>query len=100
RDVGISLTGEKSSVEVPAGTELVLKARTDKALQEGGVRFVPREGFPAFTAPIEQPDDHTFVTRLGKVTRPFDMVFEFIDTDKVKNQRHVIVRPVPDMRPE
>ncbi|HEV3258537.1 MAG TPA: hypothetical protein VG013_16795, partial [Gemmataceae bacterium] len=100
RDVGISLTGEKSSVEVPAGTELVLKAKTDKAIQDGGVHFADRPGFPAVKATIEQPDDHTFVTQLGKVTQAIDMVFEFTDTDKVSNQRHVIVKPVPDMRPE
>lgn len=99
-DVGISLTGDKSVVEVPAGTNLVVRAATDKSLAPNGVRFIKREGTWPVPSTIEQQDDHNFQTRFDHVTAPLDLTFEFTDTDGVHNERQVIIKPLPDLPPE
>jgi hypothetical protein len=101
-DRTVSLTGEKSSIQVPAGTDLAIKAKTDKALQlPGGVRFKPhKDGAPKVEADIEQVDENNFQVRFANVTAPIEFLFEFTDTDKVTGKRHVEVKPIHDTPPE
>jgi hypothetical protein len=98
----VSLTGEKSSILVPAGTDLVIMGKTDKALKSGGVRFLPyKPGGPEVQFPaIEQQDDHNFQVKFANVTALADFYFEFTDTDNVLGKRHVEVKPVHDTAPE
>lgn len=100
RNVGISLTGEKSVVEIPSGSNLVLRASSDKALANNGVRLATHEGAKPILAEIRQLDEHTFETHFGDVTAAIDLTFEFTDTDGVKNDREVVVKPAPDLPPE
>lgn len=101
RGLPVSLTGERSSVDLPAGTDVVLTARTDKPLRErDGVRAVPAQGAEPVDVPLEQVDATTFRTRFRNLTRPVDVVFEFTDADGVGGQRHVVLKPVPDLPPE
>jgi hypothetical protein len=101
RDQEVSLTGESSRFEVPAGTDVVLTAQTDKKLKSGGVRFLPpRKGMADIKVPIEQPDDQTFRVRFTNVTAPIDFVFEFADTDNVPGSRHIAIKPMEDQIPD
>jgi hypothetical protein len=101
RDVPVSLTGDASRFDVPAGTDVLLKARTDKALQTpGGVRVKPRPGSAPVAAPVEQLDAHAFQVRFPNVKAAIDLVFELTDTDDVHGARHVIINPVEDLTPE
>jgi hypothetical protein len=97
----ISLTGEKSSVEVPAGTDVVLTAKATKELrQPGGVEFDTSKRLGVPPGPITQTDANTFETRFTNVTTPIDLVFRFTDTDGVVGTREVVIRPVPDLPPD
>lgn len=101
RDVPVSLTGDTSRFEVPAGTDVVLKARTDKELRRpDGVRNKPRPGSAAPPEPVEQIDEHQFQIRLPGVKAVIDLTFEITDTDNVTGQRRVIVTPAEDLPPE
>jgi hypothetical protein len=98
----VSLTGEKSTVQVPAGTDLVLTGRTDKPLKaDGGVRLVPyKAGAPPIPLEVDRLDLQTFALRIPSVNTALDFVFEFTDTDQVTGRRHVEVRPAHDAAPE
>jgi hypothetical protein len=101
RDQEVSLTGDSSRFEVPAGTDVVLTAQTDKKLKPGGVRILPpRKGMAEVKVPIEQPDDQTFRVRFINVTAPIDFIFEFSDTDSVPGQRHIAIKPMEDQIPD
>ena len=101
RDQEVSLTGDSSRFEVPAGTDVVLTAQTDKRLKTGGVRFLPpRKGMAEVNVPIEQPDDQTFRVRFANVTAPLDFLFEFTDTDNVPGVRHITIKPMEDQIPD
>jgi hypothetical protein len=101
RNLPVSLSGSTSRIDVPAGTDVVLLARTDKPLRSpAGVRALPREGSAPVKVPITQPDDFSFQVRFANVTAPIDLVFEFTDTDNVLGLRHVFLRPVEDTAPE
>ena len=97
----VSLMGEKSTIQVPAGANLLLRARTDKPLVDGGVRFVPHKpAAPEIKGTIEQTDAQAFQTRFTSVTAPIEFAFEFTDTDHVRGRRHVEIKPVHDTPPE
>jgi hypothetical protein len=98
----VSLTAETSRIDVPAGTDLVLTARVDKALRTpGGVRLSPpRKGAPEVAAVVEQPDEHTFRTRLPRVHAAVEFIYEFTDSDGVGGTRHISIRPIEDLPPE
>jgi hypothetical protein len=101
RDQEVSLTGESSRFEVPAGTDVVLTAQTDKKLKPDRVRFLPpRKGMAEVKVPIEQPDDQTFRVRFANVTTPIDFLFEFTDTDNVPGSRHIAIKPMEDQAPD
>jgi hypothetical protein len=100
-DQEVSLTGDTSRFEVPAGTDVLLIAQTDKYLKPDGVRFLPpRKGVPEVKEPIEMLDSQTFQVRFPNVTTPLDFIFEFRDTDNVAGSRHVVIKPMEDQAPE
>jgi hypothetical protein len=100
-DQEISLTGDTSRFEVPAGTDVVLTAQTDKYLNPDAIRFLPpRKGVAEVKAPIEILDGQTFQVRFPNVTTPIDFIFEFRDTDNVAGTRHVVIKPMEDQPPE
>ena len=97
----ISLTGEKSSIQVPAGTDLVVHARTDKPLKiPGGVRLTPFKGNVEINAPLEQIDEHTFRVIFNHVMTASDFYLEFTDTDNVVGKRRLEIKPIHDTVPE
>jgi hypothetical protein len=96
-----SLTGDTSRIDVPAGTDVVVTATTDKPLQIPGVRILPgRKGAPAVAVPVEQPDATTFQIRLTNVTTAADILFEFTDTDQVLGRRRIVLKAIEDAPPE
>jgi hypothetical protein len=101
RNRAVSLTGERSSVEVPAGTDLVLKGVSDKDLQNpGGIRIVPQKGSASSDLPVEQVDNHAFHIAFRDLKQPVDLLLELRDTDNVTGQRHVVIKPTADQPPE
>jgi hypothetical protein len=98
----VSLTGEKSSIQVPVGTDLVVMAKVDKPLQENGIHFRPyKPGAGPFDfPPIELLDDNSFQARFSNVTTLIDFFFEFVDSDNVVGRRHVEIKPIYDTPPE
>lgn len=100
-DLEVSLTGDTSRFEVPAGTDVLLTAQTDKYLKPDAVRFLPpRKGVAEVKEPIEMLDGQTFQVRFPNVTAPIDFLFEFRDTDNVAGSRHIIIKPMEDQPPE
>ena len=90
-------SGNASHIDVPAGTRLVLRAKTDKRLRTpDGVRLKT----PADGVTLTQPGDETFQVACDNVTTPLDLTLEFTDTDGVIGQRQVIVRPLDDLPPD
>ncbi|HLN27627.1 MAG TPA: hypothetical protein VK395_07765 [Gemmataceae bacterium] len=99
--VPISLSGNASRIEIPAGTNITLKGKTDKALQvPNGVRLRAREGNAAIKAQVRQADPQSFEVRFENVTAPIDFVFEFTDTDNVIGSRPVVIKPIDDTPPD
>jgi hypothetical protein len=103
--VPVSITGESSSIQVPLGTSVQLKARADRPLR-GGIRLAApsqREESGSVTpaAPVRLFDDaQTFETRFGAVARTIEFDFEFNDRDNVKGRRRILIKPIDDRPPE
>lgn len=100
RHRAVSLTGERSTIEVPVGTHLLLTGVSDKPLQlPGGVRLVLPQAAPV-PAAAQQLDARTFQVAFVAIKDPLEFMFELHDTDGVSGQRRVLIRPVPDQPPE
>lgn len=113
RDLPVSLSGSASRIDVPAGTRLVLRAKTDKPLQTDGVRLkgttiAELEALPADkraaatarTVALEQTGEQAFEIVCPNVNKALDFIIEVTDTDGVLGQRQVIVKPIEDLPPE
>lgn len=98
----VTLTGDTSRIDVPAGTDVTLTAKADKPLHRplGVTLAPPRKGAAVPQVPVAQPDEHTFRVRFERVREPLDFVFAYLDTDGVEGRRHVVIRPVDDLPPE
>jgi hypothetical protein len=100
-DLPVSLSGSASHIDVPAGTNVVLRGKTDKLLRmEEGVRIRPREGSAPIQAPVRQADAQSFEVRFDNIRTPLDFVLELTDTDNVVGLRPVIIKPLDDTPPE
>lgn len=98
KDLPVSLGGPASRIDVPAGSDVVLKARTDKPLRvPGGVRL---KDAPNSHVPIVQPDEYSFQVDFKSVGTPLEFAFEFTDTDNVLSLRQVVLKPMEDLAPE
>src|SRR5262249_38978074 len=95
------LASSVSRVDVAAGTNVVLRGKTDKRLRDAGaIRMRPREGSALIQSPITAKNAQSFEVRFDNVLAALDFVFEFTDTDDVVGQRHVMIKPMEDMPPE
>lgn len=94
----ISLTGDVSRINVPAGTDFLLTARTTKDLAIPGVTIKPVQGIDKLQ--VDQPDARSFQARFNNVVAPIDFIFEFLDTDGVIGLRHIRIEPIEDPAPE
>jgi hypothetical protein len=123
RDV-LQAGSETSRIDVPAGTDVVLTAKSDKELKEAflkaaktvdEVRLVadlPDGGRGVVTVKQAKageqiqrglellPDHKGFRLELPDVRRDLVFDFEFTDTDGVKAKRKVVVKPQDDTAPE
>src|SRR5262249_19054575 len=102
----VSVTGgDTSRIDpVPAGSNLVLTAKTDKELKEV-VIDEPRKGVAAVKGEVKLIDKRTFQVRFDDVRptpeRPaYDFYFRFVDSDGVKGERHILIRPKDDTVPD
>jgi hypothetical protein len=97
----VSLASSVSRIDVDAGTNVVLRGRTDKLLRDAdGIHMRPREGSAPIHSPLTVPDAQSFEVRFDNIMAPLDFVFEFTDTDNVIGQRHVIIKPREDAPPD
>ena len=100
----ISLTGELSNVDVPYGTDLVLRAETDRKLRSGLQITVPVVHDAGSAVPTEAvrlgDDGKSFYLPCKNVTRTLDFTVEFSDEDNVRGKRHVRIKPIEDLPPK
>jgi hypothetical protein len=123
RDV-LQAGSETSRIDVPAGTDVALTAKSDKELKEaflkaaktvdevrlvadlpGGGRGVVAVKQAKAGEQIQRglellPDHKGFRLELPDVRRDLVFDFEFTDTDGVKGKRKVVVKPQDDTAPE
>jgi hypothetical protein len=103
-DYTVSITGELSTIDVPIGTDLVVRAQTDRKLRRP-VRIKPpatRDAgalVPELESVLVGDDEQSFTVAFQDVKRTYDFLFEFHDEDNVRGQRHVRIRPVDDLPP-
>ncbi len=103
RDYTVSITGELSTIDVPLGTSLVVRAQTDRKLRAPVRMKAP----PARDAGVIVPDQtvqlgsdgQSFTVDFTNVVRTLDFIFEFTDEDNVRGRRHIRIRPVDDLPP-
>jgi hypothetical protein len=99
--------GDTSRIDdLPAGTDLVLTAEADKDLRQVAIA-PPRKGMEALhvEAEVKLLGPRTFQVRFDNVRataeRPqYDFSFEFEDTDGVRGQRHMVIKPSEDAVPD
>jgi hypothetical protein len=107
RNLDVSLFGgDVSRIELPAGSDIVLTATTDKELQPDGVRVLspedkkPLPGVNVEVAPNSEGLYKIITTRFNNVRSEIKFFFEFVDTDNVVGRRQVAIRPQEDLPPE
>jgi len=105
-DVPISVTGDMSTIDVPYGAGLTVKARMDRPLKEE-IRIRPpagtlkEAGSLVPNVPVERAADGAgYSACFGDVTRTLDFLVEYEDEDGVKGKRRFRIRPVDDQPPE
>jgi len=96
----ITLTGDTSRIDVPAGTDLVLTCKVDKEL-ERGVSLVPaRPNEPLPAIAVNYLDSRSFSLSFKNLTALVDFNVRMTDTDGVAGGRHLIIKSVEDSPPE
>lgn len=119
KDQPISLTGDRSRFDIPAGTDFVIRGKSDKELVE--VKLLPMGAPAAATTPgapaagaggsLEKPitlkvvDGHSFeyafkAENNTAITKQTDFEIFLRDTDNVTSTRHVQVVVKDDRPPE
>lgn len=104
----LSLTGDRSVFTVPAGTELVLTAATDKPLHSAVMKpkigvlpgAVPGSADPV-PIPLRDTGDGFAVEFKGnhRLTATTEFEFEFADHDGVRSRRQIMIQVVDDAEP-
>ena len=97
--------GDASTIQVPLGTNMVVRARTDRPLKDGiRLRAPAQADDRSATVPnvpvVLAPDGRHFSIALNNVVRPHEFVLEFNDLDNVKGRRRLRIQPVDDRPPE
>jgi hypothetical protein len=107
---GLSVTlhgGEMARVDLPAGSDIVLRATSDKELQANGVRilsFDDKKPMPGASATVFKDEEDgrltKFETRFNNVRSELRLTLEFLDTDNVIGRRDVTIKPMEDLPPD
>jgi hypothetical protein len=105
KHVSVSITGEITSISVPVGSSLQLRARVDRPLKPGVHLEAPsKRRIPGSITPnaevVLDGDGLNFGTGFGNITQPIEFEFQFLDRDGVKGRRHVVIEPVDDHAPQ
>jgi hypothetical protein len=107
RNLTVSLYGgDTSRIDLPAGSDVVLTATTDKELEPDGVRVLSIEDkrpLPGIDVQVSANDEgrfKVFTTHFHDVRKEIKFVFEFLDTDHVIGRRQVAIKPQEDLPPE
>jgi hypothetical protein len=96
----VSTGGDTSRIEsLPAGSNLVVIGKSTKELKEVAIDE-PRKGAAAVKGDVQLIDPYTFQVRFDNVQTAFDFYFRFVDTENVKGERHVIIKPARDVPPD
>jgi hypothetical protein len=98
--VNVSLSGEQSTLEVPAGTHITLTATSTKPLEKVTITAAPKDQKNLRTGPVTLADDEiTFTVQIPDVRREQRFTFEFRDTDGVIGRRGMLITPKEDTTP-
>lgn len=105
KDVPIGVMGDISTVQVPIGTHLRLRAKVDRPLKEGirlnAPAVVEDRGAIVPDVPVVlEEGGQAFSIALKNVAKTHEFVFEFNDLDNVKGRRRVKIQPIDDRPPE
>jgi hypothetical protein len=97
--IRLSVTGDTTTFEVPAGTYVTLRATISKPLKSYAISVEAKDQKNYRGERPEKTDDRTFTVRLPDVRREqrFKLVFE--DTDEVVAERKIILQPKDDTNP-
>lgn len=95
----LSVSGEATTADTPAGTFLTLRGTVTKPLRSIRVEVEPRDQKTYVGGQPEQGDERSFLLRLPDVRREqrFKLLFE--DTDGVVGERKVTINPKEDVTP-
>jgi hypothetical protein len=105
RNLPVSLFGgDVSNIDLPAGSDVVLTATTDKELQPDQVRILSADDKKPLVAPeVTKNAEGKYKiirVRFDDIRYERKFYFEFVDTDNVVGRRHVRIRPQEDLPPD
>ena len=98
--------GDRTSIDVPLGADLTIRARSDQELKdvvkirpssqtrEAGI-VVPEEAIV-----VPDADHKGFSVAFKNVLKPMEFQFEFHDMDNVQGIRKMQIRPIDDQPPD
>lgn len=97
--VKLSVSGDTTTAELPAGTFVTLRGTLSKPLRSITVEVEPRDRKTYVGQPAEKDGERGLVVRLPDVRREqrFKLVFE--DGDGVVGERKVVISPKEDVTP-
>jgi hypothetical protein len=97
--VKLSVSGDTTTLDVPAGTNVTLRATISKPLKQFAVTVEPKDQKAYRGEKPERADDRSFTVRLPDVRREqrFKLIFE--DSDEVVAERKIIIQPKDDTSP-
>jgi hypothetical protein len=102
----ISLSGSLSRIDVPAGTDVILRGTPSKPLNEqDGVILRAQQGSAPVDVPVQvgrNPDGTvtSFEIRFNNVTATHDFMVVMTDPDNVIGERRVMIKPYEDTPPD
>jgi hypothetical protein len=106
KDYDVSATGDTTTIDIPIGSNLTLKARVDRELKPG-IRIRPPSAAGKETGsvvpdrPVERDaDGQGYTTRFDNITKTLDFNVEYQDLDNVHGKRRFRIRPIDDQPPE
>ena len=101
----VSVTGDRSTILIPYGSDIVLYCEADRPLKKG-IRVRAPQGTEAAAGqlpdvPVKHVDqEKSFSISLKNVQKTHDFNFEFNDLDNVKGRRRIKIQPEIDTPPE
>lgn len=106
-DFKVSATGDTTTIDIPFGSHLTLKAKVDRPLQDG-IRIRPPGGAGAKDSGAAVPDSPVlrdadglgYSARFENIVKMLEFNVEYFDQDNVKGRRRFRIRPIDDQPPE